>query len=474
MYKISVFTPSHNTKWLDECYESLKKQTYGEWEWIVLLNGGADWTPPADERIKLYKTDTTDGIGALKSEACSFATGSILVELDHDDLLVSNCLLELHDVFKMKPEVGFVYSNTAQISEDGSRNDTLFNGAMGWTYEEIEIDGQTLLQCNSMEPFPSSVSYVWYAPNHVRAFRKSVYDQIGGYNPTLEVLDDLDIICRMYQASEFHHIESTLYLQRVHPENSQVKPELNGRIQIETVELYDQHVQANAIAWANRNNLRLLDLGGAYNSPTGYESVDLHDNADLVGDVFDVLGNIEDNTVGVIRAVDFMEHIPDKIKLMNECYRVLTHGGMLLTLTPSSDGRGAFQDPTHVAYWNENSFWYFTNEQYAKFVPEITCKFQTSRITTNYPSKWHEQNDISYVNANLVAIKNGPRIAGEYNWPENNVEELEIQCNCKDCRITQMERWTQDCDHEIETDSMGHISCLICRKSFHDKTIHEG
>jgi O-antigen biosynthesis protein len=412
MPKISVFTPSHNTKWLDECYESLTNQTFEDWEWLVLLNNDAEWNPPADEKIKLYSTDTGPRIGELKYEICSFAEGDYLVELDHDDLLASTCLEKVNEAFENNPDVGFVYSNTAQIKEDGSRDDTLFNQAMGWTYQEVEVDGKTLLQCNAMEPFPSSVSYIWYAPNHVRAFRKSVYEEIGGYDPNFEVLDDLNIICRMYQAADFYHIKETLYLQRVHPDNSQVKPELNGRIQIETVELYDQHVQANALAWARRNNLRCLDLGGAFNSPPEYESVDLLEEADIVGDIFDVLADMDDDTVGVIRAVDFLEHIPDKIKLFNEMYRVLAHGGMLLTLTPSTDGRGAFQDPTHVSYYNENSFWYFTQQDKAKFVPEIKCRFQTSRIQTYYPSEWHEQNQICYVNANLVAIKNGPRVAG--------------------------------------------------------------
>jgi glycosyltransferase involved in cell wall biosynthesis len=412
MNKISVFTPSHNPKWLDECYESLKNQTYKNWEWIVLLNDNASWLPPEDDRIKLCQTDSTNKIGALKSEACSLATGEILLELDHDDLLISNCIEKVNEIFENNLEIGFVYSNTAQIKEDGSRDDTLFDQSMGWTYKEVEVDGKKVLQCNAMEPFPSTVSYIWYAPNHVRAFRKTIYDLIGGYDPDFEILDDLNIICRMYKITNFYHIDETLYLQRVHPNNSQVKPELNDRIQIETVILYDQHVQENAIAWSKRNNLRLLDLGGAYNKQPAYESIDLHENADLVGDVFNILNEIEDGSVGVIRAVDFIEHIPDKIKLMNECYRVLAHGGMFLSLTPSSDGRGAFMDPTHVAYWNENSFWYFTNKQFAQYVTDIKCRFQISRIQTYFPSEWHERYNISYVNANLVAVKDGPRIAG--------------------------------------------------------------
>jgi hypothetical protein len=85
---------------------------------------------------------------------------------------------------------------------------------------------------------------------------------------------------------------------------------------------------------------------------------------------------------------------------------------MLLTLTPSTDGRGAFQDPTHVAFYNENSFWYFTDQDYARFAPQLKCRFQVSRLATYYPSEWHEQCKISYVCANLIAIKEGPRQGG--------------------------------------------------------------
>ncbi|MFE9190631.1 hypothetical protein ACFYL6_13575 [Micromonospora sp. NPDC007208] len=106
-----------------------------------------------------------------------------------------------------------------------------------------------------------------------------------------------------------------------------------------------------------------------------------------------------------MRAVDFLEHIPDKIALFNELYRLLAPNGMLLSLTPSTDGRGAYQDPTHMAFYNENSFWYFTDAKYSRFVPEIKCRFQTSRLVTYFPSEWHQAHNIPYVSANLIAIK---------------------------------------------------------------------
>jgi glycosyltransferase involved in cell wall biosynthesis len=411
--KISIFTPSHNPQFLDDAYQSILSQTYNDWEWVVLLNGEAEWENPDDHRVRVecVKSDIK-GVGALKSKAVELCNGEIYLELDHDDILISNALERVVEAFEANPEVGFVYSNFAQINEDKTPNFSTFDLGYGWQYKEVNISGETYLECIAMPDFPAAVSYIWFAPNHVRAFRASVYKALRGYDSNLEVLDDLDLITQFYQNSKFYGIDECLYLQRVHPNNTQAQPELNERIQIETQQLYEQNIQPNALAWAKRNGLRCLDLGGAFNSPEGYESVDLLPNADLVGDVFEVLDSLEENSVGVIRAVDFLEHIPDKIRLFNSMYRVLAHGGMLLSLTPSSDGRAAFQDPTHVSFYNENSFWYYTKQQFAQYVPEIKCRFQSSMIKTLYFNEWYAQNKMPYVCANLIAIKDGPRIPG--------------------------------------------------------------
>jgi O-antigen biosynthesis protein len=82
-------------------------------------------------------------------------------------------------------------------------------------------------------------------------------------------------------------------------------------------------------------------------------------------------------------------------------------------MTPSTDGRGAFQDPTHVAFYNENSFWYYTESGYRDFVPGITAKFQSSRLETVFPAEWHRVHNVPYVRANLIALKGDlPRQGG--------------------------------------------------------------
>ncbi|MDP1796315.1 MAG: hypothetical protein Q8K78_02485, partial [Planctomycetaceae bacterium] len=53
--------------------------------------------------------------------------------------------------------------------------------------------------------------------------------------------------------------------------------------------------------------------------------------------------------------------------------------GLSLSQTPSTDGRGAFQDPTHVSFWNSNSFWYYTRADQNRFI-DCPVRFQANRL----------------------------------------------------------------------------------------------
>jgi len=66
-----------------------------------------------------------------------------------------------------------------------------------------------------------------------------------------------------------------------------------------------------------------------------------------------------DGSIDAIRAWDIIEHLPDKIFTMNEMHRVLAPGGSAEICVPTTEGPGAFQDPTHVSFWNRRSFLYY-------------------------------------------------------------------------------------------------------------------
>jgi SAM-dependent methyltransferase len=67
----------------------------------------------------------------------------------------------------------------------------------------------------------------------------------------------------------------------------------------------------------------------------------------------------QDSSIDYVRASHVIEHLPDKILTMNELWRVLKPGGKVEIDVPTTDGPGAWQDPTHVSFWNRRSFLYY-------------------------------------------------------------------------------------------------------------------
>ncbi len=408
--RVSVFTPSHDPRYLDAAFESLREQAFPDWEWIVLLNGKAyNWEPPEpDARVKVSRAPSrVKGVGALKRAACELAGGEILVELDHDDTLSRGCLAQVVDAFHA-PQVVLAYSDFAQINADGSPNRERFDLAHGWEYLPGTVDGSEYDRCVALAPTPHNLGYIWYAPNHVRAFRRSAYEQVGGYNAELEYLDDQELMCRLYQVGEFAQIKRCLYFQRVHEASTQREERINAAIQEQTVVYYRQFIEDLALTWAGRRGLRCLRL----RTPLwlGEPLDDRYE--DVLIDPDEPRIEAEADSVALVKAYDVLQRIPRRAEFFNECYRVLAHAGLILSATPSTDGRGAYQDPSATEFYNENSFVYLTDSGLHAAVPELSGRLQISYLGTSFPSQAHADDLNPYVEANLLAVKDGPRQGG--------------------------------------------------------------
>ncbi len=62
----------------------------------------------------------------------------------------------------------------------------------------------------------------------------------------------------------------------------------------------------------------------------------------------------------VILANDVLEHIPNLVDAMTNCKELLKVGGQMRIHVPYDMSLGAWQDPTHVRAFNENSWKYYT------------------------------------------------------------------------------------------------------------------
>lgn len=157
-----------------------------------------------------------------------------------------------------------------------------------------------------------------------------------------------------------------------------------------------------------REEIIRLNLGCGLRKADGYINIDNREETgpDLCIDVAAGLP-YEDGTVDEVRAFDFLEHVPrDKvIFVMEEIWRVLKPGGRLEHFTPSTDGRGAFQDPTHRSYWNINSWLYYMNDQ-NRALYGIKAKFEGM----NQDLITDKANNVRHTHGMLRAVK-GDEIA---------------------------------------------------------------
>lgn len=402
--KISLFTPSHEPSFLPEVYKSLKAQAFDNWEWTVLLNNGAkDYANP-DPRVQVLR-DTTGitNVGYLKRIACERSRGDVLLELDHDDQICPGALEECAKTFS-DASVDFAYSNT--VNHDVRSNTPIsWDRRYGWDYRPFTMDGLNTLEAISADPFPQSISRIWFAPNHFRSWRRDSYWKIGGHNGAMPITDDHDLMCRTYIAGRMVHIDKPLYFYRVDGNNTWLKNQ--DDIQTTMWQCHDKYIEPMMLKWAKERGLRCIDICGGVNPTEGYESVD-RANASITADL-DQRWPFEDNSVGVIRAHDAIEHLRSHVHTFNEAYRVLSHGGMFDILVPSSDGQGAFCDPSHISFWNYRSFRYYTEGAYAKFVPDYKGRFQAIKLRD--VKMW---DDLPYVSAHLIAVKQDkPRYYGD-------------------------------------------------------------
>lgn len=412
---VSVFTPTNNPKFLKEAYESLKEQTYADWEWVIIPNGGAEIPDFKDDRIKIYPFEFGNGfIGALKRYACQMAKGEILVELDHDDMLTPDCLEELKKFYDEHPDASMVYSNFAQVDLKMNVTNT-WSPYYGWEYKDFEYKGHKLKEVIAPLNVPQNFSRIWFAPHHVRSWRTSEYVKVGGHNASMRVGDDHEFILRNYLVGKIYHLPKCLYIVRMYDKNYTWLR--NKEIQDTMWGNYNKYVYEIAEKWADENKLLKIDLCGGIDKPKGYTSIDIA-NGDIECDL-NGKWKLEDNSVGVLRAFDAIEHLKDPINTMNEAWRVLAHGGFFFIMVPSTDGRGAFQDPTHCSFWNSNSFWYYTRGDKQKYVNALNCKFQKVRIRDIYPNQECTDNKILYTEAHLLALKkSNPKFHGGVDFKE--------------------------------------------------------
>ncbi len=201
-YKVTVVLPVYNgEKYLIEALDSLASQSYKNFEVVAVDDESRDGSL---ELLRNYSrlpmrvlTRKNGGIGAALRTGCASATTELIGRMDQDDIALPDRLENQVSYLEEHPEIG----------------------VLGGAVIEIDPSGREL----GLLQFPADPDYIkkrLIARNlfsHPTVmFRKTVYDQSGGYAEARNITEDYDLWLRMVAITKMSNLQVSILKYRKH------------------------------------------------------------------------------------------------------------------------------------------------------------------------------------------------------------------------------------------------------------------
>ena len=203
MMKFSVLIAHYNNfEYFKQCYESLKKQTFQDFEIIVVDDCSTDDSFEkiqnycnGDSRVKFFQNSENKGVGFTKKRCVEEASGEICGFVDPDDALTENAI-----------EISVKAYNENYIA----------------TYSQFYLCDENLNIQNIFKRTKKIKNNnplffnIHFEVSHFFTFKKEAYLRTEGINPNYKVAEDIDYILKLYEIGSFQFIKKPLYLYRIH------------------------------------------------------------------------------------------------------------------------------------------------------------------------------------------------------------------------------------------------------------------
>jgi glycosyltransferase involved in cell wall biosynthesis len=198
---ISIVMPTYNTDdaLLRECIESVRSQSYTNWELCIAddaspkqsVRATLEYYRSIDKRIKVIFRQKNGHISLASNSALQIAQGKFVALLDHDDLIPEHALLYVVEAINNNPKANIFYSDEDKLDLVGKRIDPHFKSS--WNPD------------------------LFYAQNyvsHLGVYKRSLLTRISGFRTGVEGSQDYDLMLRCLpnvKHNEIVHIPKVLY-----------------------------------------------------------------------------------------------------------------------------------------------------------------------------------------------------------------------------------------------------------------------
>jgi colanic acid/amylovoran biosynthesis glycosyltransferase len=183
---VSVIIPAYNAaSTLRKTLDSVLAQTFTSFEIVVVDDGSTDDTMAVattadDPRVRVL-AQSNAGVSAARNRGAAAARGELLAFLDADDLWAPDKLACQVAALQAHPDAGLAFSWTAYVDDRGDRlpvGDVAIR-AEGWVFRDLLLRGN------------------FVASGSGALIRRTAFDAVGGFEPTLRTAEDWDFYLRV-------------------------------------------------------------------------------------------------------------------------------------------------------------------------------------------------------------------------------------------------------------------------------------
>lgn len=202
---VSIVTPSFNAaRFIEQTVQSVRTQDYPRIQHIVMDAGSADGTQDVLARLEhqsgrrfTWFSEKDNGAADAINRGFARSHGAIFAFLNADDVYLPGAVSAAVRAFEEAPDASVVYGGGIWIDEDGKQ--------LG-PYPIHDFDARLLSrECFICQP----ASFI----------RRDAFENAGGLDPSLHLTFDYELWMRLARIHQFHRIDETLALSRMHGSN---------------------------------------------------------------------------------------------------------------------------------------------------------------------------------------------------------------------------------------------------------------
>lgn len=196
---ITVYLVNHNyCHYVEQAVESVLGQTFKNFELIIIDDGSTDNSRSTLEKYLDHDDiavifQQNQGLTVTNNIALRAARGRYIMRLDADDYLDENALMVLSGILERNPDVGLVFPDYFEVSEDG----TILEVVRRHNFDEVSLHDQPAHGACTM-------------------IRRNCLLEMGGYDTDFQCQDGYDLWVRFIENYKVQNVNLPLFFYRQH------------------------------------------------------------------------------------------------------------------------------------------------------------------------------------------------------------------------------------------------------------------